>query len=408
MPERGVSMQRWKNTHNRTHISLLITLLVLASILFVSTACDQGSCQPQAPYLQLHVTGGMVSVTSSNPGLYSASILRGSDGKQLRHVDNTDRQLADNGVVYIGEDTSIVAQQASDGKQLWQFSGSESRSQPMTVVDGVLYAMGNTTLYAIRASDGTALWQFQPKSSTGQLEVTNGMVYVGNNSIFALRASDGTLAWQFLPPNGEQAFQAFKVDNGVLYTIVNYSALYALQANDGKQLWRFQPTHIASWGPESLTIVNGVIYLQCSSAIFAIQANNAKLLWHFDSTTFVESYEAANGVVYIRLLNGITALRAKDAKELWTFHSDVQGLVVDKGDAALYTRVSSGQVVALRLSNGSLLWRASVDNVPQVVNSGTLYLATGKGGCTANTAPYGEVAAIQVIDGKVLWQSHLS
>jgi|GraSoiStandDraft_40_1057318.scaffolds.fasta_scaffold44400_3 hypothetical protein len=43
----------------------------------------------------------------------------------------------------------------------------------------------------------------------------------------------------------------------------------------------------------------------------------------------------------------------------------------------------------------------------QVVNNGTLYLATGKGGCTANTAPYGEVAAIQVIDGKVLWQSYL-
>ena len=81
---------------------------------------------------------------------------------------------------------------------------------------------------------------------------------------------------------------------------------------------------------------------------------------------------------------------------------------MDKDNAALYIRVSSGQVVALRLSNGSLLWRAPVDNVPQVVNNGTLYLATGKGGCTENTAPYGEVAAIQVIDGKVLWQSHLS
>jgi hypothetical protein len=92
-----------------------------------------------------------------------------------------------------------------------------------------------------------------------------------------------------------------------------------------------------SWGPESLTIVNEIIYIQCSGAIFAIQANNAKLLWHFDSTTFVESYEAANGVVYIRLLDGITALRAKDAKELWTFHSDVQGLVVDKDNAALYS-----------------------------------------------------------------------
>ena len=113
-------------------------------------------------------------------------------------------------------------------------------------------------------------------------------------------------------------------------------------------------------------------------------------------------------MVYIRLLDGITALRAKDAKEPWTFHSDVQGLVVDRDNGSLYTRVSGGQVVALRLSNGSLLWRASVDNVPQVVNNGTLYLATGKGGCTANTAPYGEVAAIQVIDGKVLWQSHLS
>ena len=89
-------MQRWKNTHNRAHVSLLLTLLAFSAILFASAACDQGPRQSQASYLQLQVADGMVYVTSSNPGLYSASILRGSDGKQLRHVDNTDRQLIDN------------------------------------------------------------------------------------------------------------------------------------------------------------------------------------------------------------------------------------------------------------------------------------------------------------------------
>ena len=44
-------MQRCKDTHDNAHFSPFITLLVFAGILFASTACDQGPCDPQAPVL---------------------------------------------------------------------------------------------------------------------------------------------------------------------------------------------------------------------------------------------------------------------------------------------------------------------------------------------------------------------
>lgn len=221
----------------RKDFSLLMMVLLCMGLLIVPTACNHAPCEPGIPYVQVQGADGMVSITSTvTGGGDSVTVLGGSDGQQLQHVDDADAQLTAHGIVYLSvsrsASASIVAIRISDGKQLWQFSTDRDASnRPIVVQDGVLYALGNTALHAIRISDGTELWTFQPQNSTNgsfiTVEIANGMAYIGGDTIFAVHLSDGTLAWQFAPSTNTTGGN-FAVVNGVVYTLMNFSTRGAL------------------------------------------------------------------------------------------------------------------------------------------------------------------------------------
>ena len=145
-------------------------------------------------------------------------------------------------------------------------------------------------------------------------------------------------------------------------------AVYAYATKNGKLLWQRQ---MSIWILASPTVVNNVIYVGAyDGKLYALKASNGSERWRY--ATGGEIYDqplVANGVVYVDEL-GNTGGISSDSTLLFAINAD----------------------------NGSLVWKQPVTNMLSLeqVQDGVIY---------AGVFP-GQLAALNVTDGSVLWQQH--
>ncbi|QBD80725.1 hypothetical protein EPA93_34050 [Ktedonosporobacter rubrisoli] len=292
----------------------------------------------------------------------------------------------------------------------------------LQIVDGVLYvdiseqnAYGSnnptSTLYALRASDGKQLWSHKAKSSLYIALIEHDMLYVDtSNGLLALSTENGRPRWQ-IPLDGSFTGPQLVLHNNVLYALetkvtlegtpissqgallqsglaglllshiqplqpqrplkTGLSTLYALRADDGSVLWRHPlPAEHGSnwardlhWGQDMLYFSSFVD--ENKGYVYALHANDGSLAWRYTSHRPFSSSILAQGKLYLSANTDqdttVMALAARDGKLLWSHKLESTASYTDPlyDGTSLYVGTHTGEIYALRLSDGSQIWKVN-------------------------------------------------
>ena len=109
--------------------------------------------------------------------------------------------VVSNGIVYVGsDDHKVYALNATNGKQLWNFTTNGPVSSTPAVGNGSRIYCKRRCLYALNSTTGRQIWNFTADFPVDtDLAITNGTIYFQAGKTYALNASDGSLIWAFSP-----------------------------------------------------------------------------------------------------------------------------------------------------------------------------------------------------------------
>lgn len=260
-----------------------------------------------------------------------------------------------------------------------------------TIAHGMLYVAGRDgKLYALDAATGAPLWTYDAHTTTlvhgtlsdaNQMIVDQGVVYGAvHNVLYALDARTGKPVWTKQIAD-TQLFNAPQIVDGVLYLSSRAesqntwpeplnSFIYAYASKDGRPLWQHA---VDSWVLAAPTVVNGVVYFGCYDYnLYALKASDGAQLWRYNTGGEIfEQPLVADGIVYIdeqgTLTPGSNSPPSNDSTRMFAIHGSSGRLVWQKTienltsleqvvDGTIYVGVWPGQLYALSVKDGSVLW----------------------------------------------------
>ena len=280
-------------------------------------------------------------------------------------------------------------------------------------------------IYAYQAQSGALLWQhFQGPDGLGTVSISNGRVYDAplhetaagspDLTITVLDASSEHVLWHLtLPTQDGFARDGIVEANGVAYIGTNHGSVYAVQAGTGQLIWRVSQS-ASDFADQDIIQVTpavngGIVFAGSAQDVFAYRASDGKQLWQYTAhgnggpqlgiTPLV-----SNGAVYFITsvpMGTLVALRSSDGTLLWQKQEQEiapDGLVLING--LLVNLI--GNLTAWRTSDGSQVWQHVTNNgsgppgpgSSVVIDDGTIYFGGGNG----------VVQAFQLSDGTRLWQ----
>jgi outer membrane protein assembly factor BamB/DNA-binding HxlR family transcriptional regulator len=311
-----------------------------------------------------------------------------------------------------------------DGRTLWSYSlgGYVMWAHLITVSDGKVYAGSRgSVLTAFDENTGILLWQFKPNvtssiasKSPPEFAVSNGKVLVNADGFFVLNAVTGTLLWDSTSHSGVYQASAFADNRIFAAEMAGYpgytQSLVSLDADTGRQQWS---TPIGQ-DVGSLVVADGRIVLwdlYQNQTIFCADETSGVLLWQFDVGSAVFQPTVSNGLVLFGASDGnFYAINGKDGSVRWKYESSFQGARYAAAAAPMIfgntvlVGFEFGQVSALNLLDGKLIWAAPVSGIvgSQVVGNNDLYVTSGTYvlGNNAGTNLY----KISIDDGSIQWK----
>lgn len=222
-----------------------------------------------------------------------------------------------------------------------------------------------------------------------------------------------------LPLNARPVVAAGKV-----FTLDTRSNVRAYHNQTGKVIWETNIRHAKEKEP---VISGGVAYagnvLYATSGygeVLALNPDNGEIYWR---TTISAGSRAAptiyNGRVFVTgLNNNAIALNGKDGKILWEYEGvgETTGLLGAASPAAddkmVIPAFSSGDLVALRVENGSVIWSDSLANSLRLGGMAGLSDIRGlpviKDDVVIAVSFGGKIAAFDKRNGTRLWQREVS
>jgi outer membrane protein assembly factor BamB len=252
-------------------------------------------------------------------------------------------------MVYITSTSGVVALDASDGSQRWQVALTTSSTNPSSPAlgTGLLFFGGGPAPPDVPASETAC------------------------PCLYALRTSDGEVVWTH--QTGDQVFETPTVVDGNVYAS-GASGLLALRASDGTLLWSRKDLYTSG----SPAVVSGVVYVAAfNRRAYALSAGDGSQRWQTSDGVIGPSDGAANissttigdGEVYVAD-TGVVALRASDGTVMWRRRDDserqvfstplvVEGVVFATASCKngfQFFGYCQDQLVALRGSDGALFW----------------------------------------------------
>jgi len=300
-----------------------------------------------------------------------------------------------NDTVYLNLSGQFYALNASDGHIRW--SDKNFSAFPLDVVDGLLYAraVDFKHLYVLNPTDGKIKAIYTPADgkSWNTPTVANGILYYGTGAdLYAITPANHHIIWHQRPvslsTNEESIVEDIQVKNGIAYTRVllmntptgPHYLIVAFDARTGEKLWGPKTdAHILAIS--DTTVYTTATSLTPSAQLDALDAHTGTLLWH-------------------QTINPSKIQTASD------WHSIIKILVdPDMLYVSYDSRSSAGGVVALKVSDGTLLWQAKVDNQeafsPQAIQDRTVYTIS-------NDGKNGMIDAFNASNGSLLWHMSLN
>lgn len=238
--------------------------------------------------------------------------------------------------------------------------------------------------------------------------------------VTALSTSGGSVAWRAstTPPN-EKDQEGFggglAADGGRIYAATGFGVVVALDAKGGKKLWE---KNLGSPLRASPTAANERVFVMTKEGqVFCLSGSDGTELWNFQgqserASILVNSSPAVDGdmvvvpyptgdVVALRVSNGQPAwseslARTRTASSL-TAMSDAARPVMNAG--VVYAVGHAGRMVATSQKSGERLWSLTVAGIqpPSIAGDSVFVVDTS-----------GQVMAITRNDGKIQWTTALS
>lgn len=345
-----------------------------------------------------------VYVSTGDGTLYK---LAGTSGTVFWHVQETDRNLpappaVANGVVYLTTLTgSVYALDATTGQTKWSVKlDGNIISSPVVASNVVYVGSDNNYIYALNASTGSTIWRFDAgvgneTVATRSVAVANGIVYgsasdqVDHSYLFAINASSGQPVWRVKVL--DQLFTDVQVVNNVIYVASSAivkeggprttdSYVYAYDATTGNRLWISQT--IGNLILSAPTISNGVVYVGSEDTfVYALNASTGARLWRHQLGGPIDaSPVVANGMVFAAVTSNPSTAPVSSTSDATT---------------------TSGSVVALNASTGSLIWQQEINKytgTPLAYANNLIYFGTNGN----------QVYALNASSGSQAWSYQMS
>ncbi len=217
------------------------------------------------------------------------------------------------------------------------------------------------------------------------------------------------------------------IGGGRIYTIDTEAEVRAYDLNDGRLLWRRELPDPATNEDDGELLGGGLAYgtdgrLYASTGfakVIALDAATGEEAWREDVGVPVRAAPTLNSgrVFVVTVENQTIALAARDGRKLWTHAGspEVASLLgapapaVDQG--AVIVAYSSGELFALRVETGAVLWQDSVTAVRRTDASGNLRDIRARP-VIAGTRVYvlgysGLMTAIDLATGDRIWRADL-
>lgn len=331
----------------------------------------------------------------------------------------------------------LTALHINSGQLLWKIQAGFFNRRPV-ILNGVLYGTagqdaypGEQTVVAVHVSDGKLLWHTQLDADfSGTLAVDSSVVAVSDDKagVYALNPADGSVRWHVLGGGGQE----FAVHDGIVYAVLSgYVSNLATNTHldipsDRRALFAFSgSTGVEQWHVDMATVSRVAISDQAvfvaspDRPLVAYDAGTGHLLWQ--STTTGDPVVANERLLLIKTRTlgsstGATHLQGvstADGQVLWDSPADVSNFDVNSwafmaGDRAY--GIDYDQVVAVRISDGSLAWRVRL--MPQSIGSiisiqGVLFAQTHSNGSGLGPCFNECDAAVTALDaktGQIYWR----
>lgn len=218
--------------------------------------------------------------------------------------------------------------------------------------------------------------------------------------------------------DGQQSGLRLAVEPDLILTADVSGDVFALDPKNGRRLWRAQTGARVISGP---TVAGDLVLLGTKDAeVIALKRADGTPVWRVTVSSEVLAPPAGEGnVIVVRCGDGkLFALAAADGKRLWSFDRAVPPLTLRGLSAPLvygntvFVGLDNGRAVALKLDSGELLWEQVVaapsgrSELERIVDVDADLLVTGDGpnGGVYAVSFGGELAAVNLEDGRVAWR----
>lgn len=208
------------------------------------------------------------------------------------------------------------------------------------------------------------------------------------------------------------------VAGGRIFTVDSQNVVTALKASNGKQLWQkdLTPSEIEGASSGGIAYDEGRLFVSTGFAqLVALDARNGKVLWRETLSGPIRGAPTvrAGRVVVITVDDHTYCLAADDGQIQWTHQGTVEQASLLAGNSAaidgntVVVPYSSGELFALRIENGTVIWQDQVANVSRSQGVATLADITGRPiidrGKVYVMGHADTLAAIDVRSGRRLW-----
>ncbi len=247
--------------------------------------------------------------------------------------------------------------------------------------------------------------------------VVNGVLYAMDSTalVTARKAKDGAVIWEkSITPDGDES-QAWgggiAFNDGIVYVATGYGQVLALNAGDGSVKWRVPLGTPMRSAPTVAD--NRLFVITVDNQLFALSTEDGHRIWNYDGIP--QSAELAGGsspavqggVVVAPFSSGdVVALRVENGRVVWTDSlaatrrfdaistiADIRGRpVIDRG--RVFAISHSGRMAAIDLRTGERIWEQDIGSAftPWVAGD-YLYVVS-----TSN-----QVVCLSRTDGRIVW-----
>jgi outer membrane protein assembly factor BamB len=300
--------------------------------------------------------------------------------------------------------------------ETWSTDVNAAWSSPSIAGDLVIVGTEDRDLVAVHRDSGGLAWTVHLDTfATGSPAVAGDRLYVatssaqshgraaagGTGKVIALDLASHTVAWQEDLPG--PSTHSIAAADSILVVPTDVGIAVAFDAATGRELWRF-PTPSFTDTP---VIAAGKVFLAgldlegTRGALWAVDLQSGQELWHHArpsrQTIVAPAVDPATRIVYAGTVDGdVIALRVDDGTEVWTQHLGAEvGVPPTKAGDILYVATTGG-IAALDAAAGHILGTVSIDGIPSSpaiadgylvagTQSGTLYVLEDAGAVRAVT-----------------------